>query len=245
LYTHRKDIPGDWVLIVEHCLQKEPGQRYQTTRDLLDDLRSDRASFHANAAPLDDYATLLDDRLGASPIQTPDNAAASKPDEGYQFQFLSGVENKPPPDRFKTEVPVRSIKNLLEPTPTSKTQRSASMMVFGGVLAWIGMLALVAAGLFSVFNLLQEEANRSVTPAALVMLAGTGATLFALGALLELPEADSQETILLGTMVFGAAMVCALIAVGSLLGDGGFLFAGVGAALSVALTVMYLSIKGF
>ena len=71
------------------------------------------------------------------------------------------------------------------------------------------------------------------------MVAGTGATLF------ELPEADGLERILLGSLTFGAVLVCALIAVGSLLGDSGFLFAAVGAVLSVALTLMYLGLKGF
>ena len=251
LYTYRKDVPGDWVLIIDHCLEKEPALRYQTVRDLMNDLRGDRATFQVGDQSIDEAANLLEQRLGGGPAIQPiaasEDPPTTRPQEGYQFQFLFGQEHKPPPDDFKTIVPpkARDIRNIPVETPSREGRRSVSMMVFGGVFAWMGMVALVGISLFSVFNLLQEEADRSVTPAAVIMVAVTGAILFAIGALLELPESDGTERLLLGALAFGGVLACALIVIGNLLGDGGFLVGVMGATLSIAATLMYLSVKGF
>jgi|GEM_PF-2673494 len=267
LYHFRKDIPSAWVNIIDHCLEKEPSFRYQTVRELYNDLEADMASFafSDSGSSLQSYINLLDDRLGGAPETTsPDYddhteilsgqvmpSEPPKKQDDYEYAFITG--NEPPAERITAKPPsidprtgkkqrsIRDIPHVAGDAPDPKRQKAAGMYIFGGMMGWIGLLLLLGSSFFNLYAFLDETIE---TPAAArIMLMGTGALFLLIGIGLEIPEADQLNRLMLGSLAFGGIVIAFGGSLAAL--SGIFFFAAGGALMSVTLLLMYLGVKGF
>ncbi|NJL93476.1 MAG: serine/threonine protein kinase [Anaerolineae bacterium] len=230
----RPDAPENWVQIIARCLAKDPEARYPSAEAILIDLKSEafrtyqtgqlrplvhlmQTELNTETIPLREQATEL-----TNPTLLPGNRRTTQ-------AFAADLAEAP--TRYDTS----------RTTAPLNRQRTLNMMVFGGTFAWLGMITLLFGSFYIAYNTSLEAAEREVDSPVLILLASVGATLFALGALLELPEQRGLARWLMITLVSGAAVVWTSLLAAILTFH--FLLGVLGVVLVLALTAAYFGVK--
>lgn len=272
LDTVRRDLPASWSSIIMHCLEKDASQRYQTTRQLYEDLRGERFTGRMVAA-LEDFGDdddiIFDDNFfdealsgqrGVVVVDSDDALAVNTvtmdgratmpqsqktPRYGeYGLHFISGdVANVAPPAPGGEPARARYLAKEDNEPLVQPLKVPMPVMLIGGSFLWVGIsLVLLSAVLFVIYFLPNTESFR-VPGNILVGLQAIGAFTFMIGIGFEFAYAQrTNERILYAILVPGAFFTW-LIFFSELLIDRDFLVAVIGMLLYLIIIIGYFSAK--
>ncbi|HLA45308.1 MAG TPA: hypothetical protein VJZ27_17805 [Aggregatilineales bacterium] len=138
---------------------------------------------------------------------------------------------------------LRDMSDIPIPVQPAGKSGTFGLAVFGGVFTWLGMMAMVVGAFLTVISSIQLEEDRLADSNVLVPMAALGASLFILGMLFEIPDAEGVERLLLLATIVGGVISGFFLVLGAIYVD---FFAGILATLfSLAVVITYFSVKGF
>ncbi|MFP4324282.1 MAG: serine/threonine-protein kinase [Anaerolineales bacterium] len=254
LSHYRHDLPGAWEMIIQHCLQKEPTQRYPSVRDLMRDLQADRFTAYGNAPPagtvvaadgeseyaswldqIDPFADLeLENQAGRGYSQTQVMPPAGAKSSDYQLRFVQPEAATPIPRPQPAQTSAKRSTHAIHYVDDDQISgMAANLMIFGGIFQWVGLFGMIISGLVILAFWMGSADSDEI--ALIPVLVTLGGICFGVGLVFELPSArtDNERFTLLGLGVAGG-ITWLLLFFGALQFSIS-IFLGVASALGLAL----------
>ncbi len=241
LTSYRRDLPVAWDLMITRCLQKSPADRYQDTRELLEDLNEvPRSRQGLEGASGYEYRFLEFESTPQEPNQQPVVEARAAPKN--LSQKLEALEQRPATPR-----PVRSSLEHADapdfaPRHDPKTEVPIAAMLFGGALLWLGVLASLFGGLGTVLSFTNEAETLNLEPETAQLIVIVGALLFAMGLAFEGLFIDTAHWFDMFVMLISVGVIWAVF-FSDLLIEGGLLTSLMGTMFYLVILMYYFQVK--
>lgn len=166
LQMFRRDLPPSWYLMVETCLQKNILDRFQSTRDILQDLNEIPRARQEQREP-DPLNSQFEFRFIDFEV-----------DEQRQAPVIKAKEHLGLPAQ-----PAPSIEQRWQP----REQKTLPLggMIFSATLIWLGVAATFVGILGAILDFTSASEEFALSPQAVQGLLLVGALMFAIGVVVE------------------------------------------------------------
>lgn len=174
LTLHRRDLPATWEMMISQCLEKDPENRFQSVREIMNDLNE-------------------------LPRVRRDSVTVNRDDSEYEFRFIDvtmvGDELVHQPKAefaaSANQAPLPQPTEALDlterwaPKEGAKNKTSLEILIISSIFVWAGIVGVFGGALISVLGITELRDEIGVSDGAVQGMLVGGSLLFIIGVAFE------------------------------------------------------------